>query len=107
MKQSVFSYTMSLQSYFPLPTMRGKQQKILLEIEQALKSGFKHIFLESPTGFGKSPVAIALARYLGSSHICTATKDLQNQYSRDFPFIREVKGKSNFPCIIKDEMGLN
>ena len=52
-------------------------------------------------------MAIALARYLGSSHICTATKDLQGQYCRDFPFIREVKGKSNFPCIVKDEMGLD
>ena len=87
--------------------MRDKQQKTLEEIEQALKSGFKYIFLEAPAGFGKSPVAIALARYLGSSHICTATKDLQAQYSRDFPFIRQVKGKSNFICIIKDEMGLD
>jgi ATP-dependent DNA helicase DinG len=98
---------MSLQSYFPHPYMRDKQQKILEEIEQAIKSGFKYIFLEAPAGFGKSPVAIALARYLGSSHICTATKDLQAQYSRDFPFIREVKGKSNFICIIKDQMGLD
>jgi ATP-dependent DNA helicase DinG len=98
---------MSLQSYFPHPYMRDKQQKILEEIEQAIKSGFKYIFLEAPAGFGKSPVAITLARYLGSSHICTATKDLQAQYSRDFPFIREVKGKSNFICIIKDEMGLD
>jgi len=98
---------MSLQSYFPHPYMRDKQQKTLEEIEQALKSGFKYIFLEAPAGFGKSPVAIALARYLGSSHICTATKDLQAQYSRDFPFIRQVKGKSNFICIIKDEMGLD
>jgi ATP-dependent DNA helicase DinG len=98
---------MSLQSYFPHPYMRDKQQKILEEIEQVIKSGFKYIFLEAPAGFGKSPVAIALARYLGSSHICTATKDLQAQYSRDFPFIREVKGKSNFICIIKDQMGLD
>ena len=97
---------MSLQSYFPLSTVRDKQQKILSEIELALKSGFRHIFLEAPTGFGKSPVAIALARYLGSSHICTATKDLQTQYSRDFPFVREVKGKSNFLCLIKCDMGL-
>jgi ATP-dependent DNA helicase DinG len=98
---------MSIQSYFPHPYMRDKQEKILGEIEQAIKSGFKNIFLEAPAGFGKSPVAIALARYLGSSHICTATKDLQAQYSRDFPFIREVKGKGNFLCIIKDEMGLD
>lgn len=98
---------MSLLNYFPHPVMRNNQQKALLEIEQALKSGFKCIFLEAPTGFGKSPVAIALARYLGSSHICTATKDLQTQYNKDFPFIREVKGKGNFPCVVKEDMGLN
>jgi Rad3-related DNA helicase len=52
-------------------------------------------------------VAIALARYLGSSHICTATKDLQTQYRRDFPFVVEVKGRGNFPCIVKEDMGLD
>lgn len=87
--------------------MRERQRLILSEIESSLKSGYRYIFLEAPTGFGKSPVAIALAKYLGSSHICTATKDLQSQYSRDFPFIKEVKGKGNFPCIVKEDMGLD
>lgn len=92
--------------HFPLPNIRQRQKGVLAEIESSLKSGYKHIFLEAPTGFGKTPVAIALARYLGSSHICTATKDLQTQYRRDFPFILEVKGRGNFPCIVKEEMGL-
>ena len=94
-------------SHFPLSSPRPRQEKVLLEIESALKSGYKYIFLEAPTGFGKTPVAIAMARYLGSSHICTATKDLQAQYRRDFPFISEVKGRGNFPCIVKDDMGLD
>jgi ATP-dependent DNA helicase DinG len=92
--------------YFPFPQIREKQKKVLEEIESAINSGYKHLFLEAPTGFGKTPVAIALARYLGNSHICTATKDLQTQYRRDFPFIMEVKGRSNFPCIAKEDMGL-
>ena len=87
--------------------MRDKQRAVLLDIESAVKSGYKNIFLEAPTGFGKTPVAIALARYLGSSHICTATKDLQAQYQRDFPFVFEVKGRGNFPCIVKEDMGLD
>jgi Rad3-related DNA helicase len=87
--------------------MRDKQRAVLLDIESAVKSGYKNIFLEAPTGFGKTPVAIALARYLGSSHICTATKDLQAQYRRDFPFVFEVKGRGNFPCIVKEDMGLD
>src|SRR5579885_2182218 len=99
-------FCMSLQQYFPFKTLREGQRKVLLEIEDALKSGYKHIFLEAPVGFGKSPVAIAMARYLTTSHICTATKDLQAQYSNDFPFIQTVKGRGNFPCIVKEDMGL-
>src|SRR5918912_2100992 len=98
---------MSILSYFPFPAIREKQKNVLGEIEIALRSGYKCIFLEAPTGFGKTPVAIPLARYLGSSHICTATKDLQSQYRRDFPFVVEVKGRSNFPCIVKEDMGLD
>ena len=88
--------------------MRNRQQKILLEIEQALKSGFRCIFLEAPLGFGKSPVSYSIGEVsLEALACCTATKDLQIQYNKDFPFIREVKGKGNFPCIVKEDMGLN
>lgn len=94
-------------AHFPLPNIREKQKSVLAEIESAVKSGYRHIFFEAPTGFGKTPVAIALARFLGSSHVCTATKDLQTQYRRDFPFVVEVKGRGNFPCIVKEDMGLD
>lgn len=94
-------------AHFPFPQIREKQKSVLADIESAIKSGYKQIFLEAPTGFGKTPVAIAMARYLGSSHICTATKDLQTQYRRDFPFVVEVKGRGNFPCIVKEDMGLD
>src|SRR5690606_11493312 len=97
----------SILGYFPFPQIREKQKKVLVDIESALKSGYIHIFLEAPTGFGKTPVAITLARYLGSSHICTATKDLQTQYRRDFPFVVEVKGLGECPCIFKEDMGLD
>ena len=97
----------SILSHFPFPTVREKQKKVLDMIDSAIKSGYRHIFLEAPTGFGKTPVAITLARHLGSSHICTATKDLQTQYRRDFPFVVDVKGRSNFPCIVKEDMGLD
>jgi ATP-dependent DNA helicase DinG len=98
---------MSLISFFPFDNIRPNQKKVLNEVDQALKSGFKFIFLEAPTGFGKSAVAITLSRFLGSSHLCTSTKDLQNQYSRDFPYLYEVKGRNNFPCIVKEDMGVN
>jgi len=95
-----------MRSFFPLDRIRPNQDKVLDELDQALKSGYKFIFLEAPTGFGKSAVAVALARSLGSSHICTSTKDLQTQYNRDFPYLSEVKGRNNFPCIVKEDMGI-
>lgn len=98
---------MKLKNYFPLKKIRNNQEKVLDEIEEAIKSNKKYIFLEAPTGFGKSPIAITLASYLGSSHICTSTKDLQNQYSKDFNFIKEGKGKRNFPCILKENEGVH
>ena len=97
---------MSMRSFFPLDYVRPNQDKVLDELDQALKSDYKFIFLEAPTGFGKSAVAVTLARFLGSSHICTSTKDLQTQYNRDFSYLSEVKGRNNFPCIVKEDMGI-
>ena len=88
---------------FPFPTVRDSQTSVLNEIATAFASGYRHIILEAPTGFGKSPVAIATALTLGTSYICTSTKDLQTQYARDFPFVRVAKGKKNFICAVKDD----
>ncbi|MFY9868397.1 MAG: hypothetical protein WAK17_01645, partial [Candidatus Nitrosopolaris sp.] len=89
---------------FPFVTLREKQSYVLNEIDVAFASGYRYIILEAPTGFGKSPVAIAAALTLGSSYICTSTKDLQTQYARDFPFVRVAKGKNNFTCEVKDDL---
>jgi ATP-dependent DNA helicase DinG len=88
---------------FPFTSQRHNQANILNEICNAFNSGCKYIILEAPTGFGKSPVAIAVALALGSSYICTSTKDLQTQYSNDFPYLKAAKGKNNFPCLVKED----
>lgn len=88
---------------FPFAYRRETQTQVLNEICEGFNSGYKHIILEAPTGFGKSPVAIAVAMTMGTSYICTSTKDLQTQYSRDFPFLRVAKGANNFRCIVKDD----
>ena len=63
--------------------------------------------LEAPTGFGKSPVAMCVARALGSSYTCSATKELQTQYVNDFPYLRSVKGMENFTCLVRDDFASN
>ena len=67
---------------FPFLTLRERQSYVLNEIATSFASGYKYIVLEAPTGFGKSPVAIAVVRTLGTSYICTSTKDLRTQYAR-------------------------
>jgi ATP-dependent DNA helicase DinG len=89
---------------FPFATLREKQSLVLKEIDAAFASGCKYILLEAPTGFGKSPVAIAVALTLGTSYTCTSTKDLQTQYARDFPFLTVAKGKNNFIFAVKEDL---
>lgn len=88
---------------FPFPTLGKSQDYIVSEIDSAFKSGYRYILLEAPTGIGKSPIAISVARTLGNSYICASTKDLQAQYSRDFPYVRMVKGKNNFTCNVRED----
>ncbi len=79
-------------------TPRAIQRDILKSVEQHLASGYKRIILSAPTGVGKSLIAATVAAYCDSSSIVTATKQLQDQYSRDLSFLMPIKGKSNFAC---------
>ncbi len=78
---------------------RPVQTDIMKRIDDAIGSGYRNILLCAPTGVGKSHIAAAFAMALGSSHILTAQKILQDQYCRDFEWMYAIKGKSNFPCI--------
>lgn len=97
----------NLVSNFPFKEIRPKQLDVLQQIADAINAGYKYIVLEAPTGFGKSPVAIAVGRTLGTSYICSATKDLQTQYTNDFPFLRAIKGMRNYDCLVKEDFVLN
>ncbi|HJJ23211.1 MAG TPA: DEAD/DEAH box helicase family protein [Nitrosopumilus sp.] len=83
------------EKFFP----REIQKEILAEIEEKLKSGFKKIILCAPTGVGKSLVGATVSSYFDSSFTVTASKHLQDQYIKDIPFLKPVKGKQNFPCL--------
>jgi Rad3-related DNA helicase len=64
-----------------------------------LKSGYKKIILCAPTGVGKSLVGATVSQYFDSSFTVTASKHLQDQYIKDIPFLKPVKGKQNFACL--------
>jgi len=48
---------------------------------------------------GKSLVGATVSSYFDSSFTVTASKHLQDQYIKDIPFLKPVKGKQNFPCL--------
>ncbi|MDG6965912.1 MAG: DEAD/DEAH box helicase family protein, partial [Nitrososphaerota archaeon] len=95
---------MALLESFPFPTLRPSQKEVLGHVEAALSQSKRYIILEAPVGFGKSAIAAALCRHLGSAYLLTSTKQLQSQYSVDFGF-PTVTGKSNFTCLVPTSRG--
>ena len=67
-------------------------------------SKFNDIFVEAPTGIGKSAIAIALALWLAArgqrTFISTTTVALEQQYMRDFrPHgLRQLHAKRHYRC---------
>lgn len=85
--------------FFPFPEFRRHQREKITEVANAFDCS-EYVILQAPTGSGKSAYAITLARDCGNAHICTATKQLQDQYLRDFSeWIKTVKGRGNFSCL--------
>lgn len=79
-------------------TPRQIQVELWKEIQSLINSGYKKIILCAPTGVGKSFLAAAIAKKIGTSFIVTSTKGLQDQYASDISEYYSVKGKSNFAC---------
>lgn len=79
-------------------TPRPLQEKLIEEVQQKVDSGVKVILLSAPTGIGKSLIAASVAAYFESSFVVTASKHLQDQYTRDMPWFKPNKGMPNFAC---------
>jgi Rad3-related DNA helicase len=79
---------------------RGNQSDILNQIGKALTNPkIRFVVVQAPTGTGKSPLAIAAARSVGSSYVMTPTKPLQDQYARDFrQYFADMRGRGNYAC---------
>jgi ATP-dependent DNA helicase DinG len=89
--------------HFPFPDWREAQA---LALDFAVKKFLQYddIFIEAPTGIGKSAIAVALARWLASldkkTYIATTTVALENQYMGDFYKLglRQLHAKRHYPC---------
>ena len=93
---------MTISSKYPFQKFRPHTEDALNDAEAAFESGKKFVIINSPTGSGKSGLAVAFARHFKSS-ILTPTKLLQNQYAdtKEFGTEYTIFGKSNYRCGLK------
>ena len=92
---------------FPFKEIRTKQKEVLEKVGENWGK-YRYFVMECPTGFGKSPVSYAIGSSVKNSYLITATKQLQDQYSRDFeePNVVNLKGKVNYRCNLKPEFNV-
>lgn len=86
--------------FFPLEKPRKAQEQVIEAIYKAFQDGYINVILESPVGSGKSATAVTLAKAIGSTHLLTPRKALQDQYIEDFSHedLSSMKGRSSYPC---------
>lgn len=83
-----------------------EEQEIMLEkFESFLETDNKFFFIDAPVGTGKSFGAVLMAKMYEEKNkgefkydVITNTKQLQEQYLRDFAFMRSIKGIENYRC---------
>ena len=81
---------------------RSYQIETISQIYNAIEKGYKYIFLEACSGFGKSLIAVTLSRIYseGKSYILTPTNQLLTPYEevfKDFN-LKKVKARTFFTC---------
>lgn len=92
----------SATSKHPLPEwlteLRPHQLEALGEIDEAYKSGAQLVWLDAPTGAGKTAIGECTRRKLQvpALYVCSGLT-LQDQFLRDFDYAHVLKGKSNYP----------
>ncbi len=83
---------------FPFTQFRKYQREMIEEIVEAFNSGYRWILLETPTGFGKSPVNVSFCRTM-TSFYTTPQNILLDQLRGDFPDMALIKGRKHYECV--------
>ena len=92
--------------YFPLKFKPREQQIEMFNLtKQSINNGKKFILINASTGSGKSYYTLMMANwyktYVNNSakfDIITNSKILQEQYKKEFDFINDLRGQSNYKC---------
>lgn len=102
------SNTEQIKSFFPLDSFRPGQRQSIEKVLESFQNGHKFVFLEAPTGSGKSAIGFTLAQFFKSSFYLAPQKFLQDQLTTDFgelggclgnlrPMI-DLKGRNAYDC---------
>lgn len=78
-------------------SFREHQWVAVRKIIDAFNAGNKLVFVDAPTGAGKTLIAELVRRELQAQaiYVCS-TKTLQDQFVTDFPYSRVLKGRANY-----------
>jgi len=96
------------------------QEDVVKEVLEAVKKGFKIIFIHGVCGTGKSAIALNIARNLGRASVVVPIKNLQEQYKKDYEsskFLKKqngeklkisvITGRKNHKCkFVEDNLNL-
>ncbi len=90
--------------YPPIPAkfdaFRPHQWEAIEKVVSAFESGKKYVLLDANTGSGKTLIAETVRRLLDLKMVYTCTTImLQEQFLRDFPYAKLLKGRSNYPTL--------
>lgn len=104
---------LSPKAFFPLATMREKQDKALDFVERAFNRGYRDIVIAAPTGVGKSFCGAAVCFWAGQpisesregGYYLVTQKLLQDQLTRDIPLFQphlrsaaSIKSATEYAC---------
>lgn len=80
--------------------VRPGQWKAAVEIVEAFNDGADIVYLDAPTGSGKTLIAELVRKIMQvrGLYVCS-TKTLQDQFSRDFDYAKVLKGRANYPTL--------
>lgn len=88
----------------PLPEwveeIRQHQWDAVEEAVEAFNSGIDIVYLDGPTGTGKTLIAELIRRRMkvNGLYVCN-TKTLQDQFVQNFPYAKVLKGRDNYPTL--------
>ena len=83
----------------PFTKPRIEQEQVIPLILEQIAKGTKNIIVESPTGSGKSAISYYIPKISSlETYVLTHLKGLQDQYAKELPEMKVVKGRSNYKC---------